>query len=322
MYLVYYNYSNAGPECQAKDKLVLKLPFSFSIQELLFPTRDGKTLRERVDIPLLKVRYPAYKSALHTFINNWLEGRVGTGAPTEKWDRNLVRKINEYENKVEDSGEIPGKDIPDLCDVLKEWKVHNHLMTVNSHRNWLRLTIEFVEKVGIDINESVKELVRIHDLSKYTHWETLGYAVMFGDCQEGFRHLGDTDEKAEWQTSLEHHFAVNPHHPEYFFPKLEDGQRDKTKGMLDSDAKNGEDFLIESLIDMLAARGERALKTDKVFSVSKWMDIDSKFMVRYNDDDRVYVSRLLNEWKTAVQKLDITNMEAFQKHFDERPVVN
>ena len=94
------------------------------------------------------------------------------------------------------------------------------------------------------------------------------------------------EEKIEWKLSLEHHYAHNRHHPEYFGNEL---------SILDTE-EHGKVYLEESLIDMLAARGERMLKNDPTISIKKWMDIDDQFIARYSETDKKYVKELLRDW--------------------------
>ena len=57
----------------------------------------------------------------------------------------------------------------------------------------------------------------------------------------------------------------------------------------------------ESLIDMMASRGERNLKDDTTLSVGKWLDIDERYMTRYSEGDKKFVMELLTKWTIAAK---------------------
>ncbi|WAR19532.1 SF3B2-like protein [Mya arenaria] len=86
---------------------------------------------------------------------------------------------------------------------------------------------------------------------------------MFQDGNLDFRELTLDDEKVEWKNTLYNHYAHNPHHPEYFYPEdTQTGVREKTKPIRELDSEDGLCYLLESILDMLASRGERFLKDD------------------------------------------------------------
>ena len=263
-----------------------------------------------------------FRLALYRLINTWLRGSLGYGSPTEVEEIDLVSRVNEW-NKDDMDCVTESKEVDMVFDELVNIKVPGHLRTVTSHRKWIRGTLTFLETTGVFFNEKLTNLVRIHDLSKYSHKEVLGYAIMFGDGCIDFRQLEDADEKCEWENSLYNHYAHNPHHPEYFYPLQADGERRRDQSMMDLDRANGEDYLIESIIDMLASRGERYLAKDHVFSVQKWFDIPEKFFCRYCTTDQSYVQEKLKDWLEMCNDFLNVHQNAFNLKgiFDHRDVV-
>lgn len=215
------------------------------------------------------------------------------------------------------------EDVCQVYDDLVEIKVPGHLRTVTSHRKWLRGSLRFLKTIGVRFSHKMDDLIQKHDLSKYTHKEVLGYAIMFGDGSVDFRKLEAEEEKLEWENTLYNHYAHNPHHPEYFYPLQEDGTRKRDKSMVDLDPDNGQDYLDESIVDMLASRGERYLAEDPVISVQKWFDIPERFFGRYSPDDGAYVRKKLEQWRHLAQEFFAVsgNSERVHALFDDRDLV-
>ena len=284
----------------------------YVFQELLFPPYSEKRAVQfptRNTVPLLNnAQYQLYEKACTKLVKDWLDERIGYGAPTENWEKEMIKEVcgqNVYQGVEElnlsksdtrsEAEEL--ENIKDIYDKLKERKVPTHLRTTTSHRKWLRMTLEFCQMTGGKFSGDIEELIKRHDLSKYTAEEVLGYAVMFGDEQVNQKQLGP-QEKTEWNLSLEHHYIHNPHHPEYFYVKQADGTREKFD-IIEAVPDNGKLYMEESLIDMMASRGERNLKDDATISVEKWLDIDERYMKRYAEADRKYVMELLDTWKKS-----------------------
>lgn len=290
----------------------------------LFTPYKGVEERSRSDVKLLKVScYEKFTLALAVMIKEWLAGRIGEGAPKEPWDIDAVRKVNRLNGNPTGSLEDMDQDVKDIFDKLVEINLLGHLKIVASHRRWISATFRFCVLVGVSLSDQMANLVWRHDLSKYSHKEVLGYAIMFGDGSIDFRQLEGEVEKQEWENTLYNHYAHNPHHPEYFYPLQENGTRKRDRSMLEVDPVNGEDYLLESIIDMLASRGERYLCDDPVFSVKKWFDIPDRFMGRYCPEDRKLVTEKLDEWlKLAGDFMSSKeNAGKVQGLFDDRPVV-
>ena len=255
-------------------------------------------------------------------ITDWLQGKVGVGAPSDREEIEDIADVNKLVNG-EAQEDVLDNETQFVYNEMVELKIPGHLKVVTSHRKWLRLTYNFLSKVGFKFSDKLFDLIRKHDLSKFTHREVLGYAVMFGDGSIDWRQLKEDAEKIEWDNTLHNHYAGNPHHPEYFYPVTEDGKRDKSVPMLKLDPENGKDYLDESVIDMLAARGERTLANDTNFDVDKWLDVDEKYFFRYAEEDKTYVKERLTEYhKLADDFLSAEgNVQSMQGYFDDRPVV-
>ena len=283
----------------------------------MFPPYSEKTAAQfptRKTVPLLdNVQYCLYEKASAKLVKDWLDGKIGVGAPTENWEKQMIALVNEQnlsqrlealDLAASDSGPETEtveqeKKIAEIYNELVKRNVPTHLRTATSHRKWIRMSLEFCKMSGVKFSGEMEELIRRHDLSKYTAEEVLGYAVMFGDGQVNWKPLEIPEEKTEWGLSLEHHYIHNPHHPEYFYVKQADGKREKF-GIIEAENK-GKLYMEESLIDMMASRGERNLKDDPTISVGKWLDIDEKYLTRYAEGDKKFVMELLNKWTQAAK---------------------
>lgn len=228
---------------------------------------DGK--RYRILGPLA-ANYP---NAFKYLVNEWIENSKEGLTETEK---TMIRTVNDI--KHGESISLSDGD-REAYDKLDGYGVSRLLDVATSHRRWIAGTYNFLKKAGVEFPDEMDRIIQIHDLSKYTREEALGYAVMFGKTGE-FRKLEDKDEALEWSATLDHHYASNPHHPEFFYA---DPERDDDPRMEVFNDDNP--YLAESVIDMLAARGERSLKGDAEFSVSKWFDIPDVYLRRYYGDE-------------------------------------
>jgi hypothetical protein len=255
-------------------------------------------------------------------VRDWLKGKVGVGAPEEESLKNDITEVNDAVNG-DGLKDVLDEETKPVYDEMVKIKVPGHLKVATSHRKWLRLTYEFLQKIGVTCSNKMTDLVRKHDLSKYTHREVLGYAVMFGDGSIDWRQLEIEAEKIEWDNTLHNHYAGNPHHPEYFYPLTEDGKRDKSVPMLKLDPENGKDYVDESIIDMLAARGERVLAKDPEINVKKWLAIEERYLFRYAEEDKLYVKECLKKVEKLAEDFlsDVENEDSFNGHFDDRAVV-
>lgn len=289
----------------------------------MFKSLPGVGERPRSGVEVLKVTdYSVFTRALGFLVSDWLKGVVGSGAPSEPWELDAIRQVNKLNRAcAENTDELNG-EVRVVYDHLIKLKVPGHLRNVTSHRKWIRGTLKVLKKVGVEFSDAIDNLIWRHDLSKYSHKEVLGYAIMFGDGNVDFRQLQTPEEKFEWENTLYNHYAHNPHHPEYFYPLQEDGTRKRDKSVSELDPVHGEDYLIEGAVDMLAANGERLLAEDPVIDVKKWFHLADRYYKRYSADDAEFVRDKIEGWATVIRNFLAKegNGEKLQGIFDQRPI--
>ena len=125
-------------------------------------------------------------------------------------EQNLSQRLEDLDLAASDTGSETGeqeKKIAEIYNELVKRNVPTHLRTATSHRKWLRMSLQFCKMIGIKFSGDMEELVRRHDLSKYTAEEVLGYAVMFGDGLVEWKQLELPEEKTRVGT-------VTPLHPQ------------------------------------------------------------------------------------------------------------
>lgn len=267
------------------------------------------------------IEYQAYATALYILIEDWLDHKNQAPDKRDTPDMRYIRNVNQKLNCRDKNADLDAENVCDAREKLMILNVPGHLEIVTSHRRWIQDTFNLLKRFGVPFESKMSERVRLHDLSKYGHKEVLGYSIMFGD-RGGFKQLGDEDEKMEWELSLRSHYAHNPHHPEYFYPVI-DGV--KTNSVYESEG-GGRLFLDESIINVLACRGERVLAADKVISIKNWFDIPDRYLARYNEKDKTYVKERLAEFshkaadylsdkfkRMAVQELGIFGTHGYGK---------
>ena len=273
---------------------------------------------------MLKVDYSVFTKALNYLISDWLTGKIGSGAPTEPWEIEAVKKVNKLNHVTHSGSKVElSADEQFVYDHLVQIKVLGHLRIVTSHRKWIRGTLEILKTIGIHVSVALDTLVLRHDLSKFSHKEVLGYAIMFGDGSIDFRQLENSDDKFEWENSLYNHYAHNPHHPEYFYPLQADGARVRDRSIMELDPVQGKDFLFESAVDMLAANGERLLAQDPVIGVKKWFNLSDRFYKRYEVGDGEFVRDEIQHWEMVAREFLAVegNQKKLHGIFDERDIV-
>ncbi|XP_052785741.1 uncharacterized protein LOC128221243 [Mya arenaria] len=286
--------------------------------------REGVEERPRTSVPILGVPYDVFCSALFFLLEDWVQNKLPDKPPADlrQWEKDAFLKVN----KLNSEG-IHG-DINDQVEEVKytyrkliELKVLCHFRIVATHRIWLRKVYKLCLEIGIQFPENVESLVNKHDFSKYTHKEVLGYAIMFQDGNLDFRELTLDDEKVEWKNTLYNHYAHNPHHPEYFYPEdTQTGVREKTKPIRELDSEDGLCYLLESILDMLASRGERFLKDDPVISLQKLFEMPRRYLQRYHESDQDFVEETMQEWSNIAQEYlaKEENREKLNGMFDNR----
>ncbi|XP_052276195.1 uncharacterized protein LOC127875282 isoform X1 [Dreissena polymorpha] len=287
------------------------------------PTTTSLCGREHV--PLLKVSYSVYCRALWMLITDWLAGTVGSGAPTDDLHVDLIRDaVKSSVRGIDSCHDDKPAAAADVYGLLIRFCVPGHFRTVVSHRRWLDKCYQLCVKIGVKFSDTMKDRILRHDLSKFSPMEALGYAVMFGDGSVGFRKLETLEEQTEWDLALKHHYAHNCHHPEYFRQDHQCGvsvvQYSQESMEDDSD---GSLNLDESILDMMAARGERELKHDHVISIQKLLDMPAQYLKRYTDADRMYVTQTMSAWSEMARHFLSAdgNEKSVHGFFDARSVI-
>lgn len=152
------------------------------------------------------------------------------------------------------------------------FNVQEHFNQVDSHRKFIGLAYDHLKEFVPNMTE---DQVKEHDLSKYGFSQFVGYTA---------RWVHDIDNDC-WQNSLQDHYCKEPHHPQYYWK----GEQKTTME---------QKFLEESLIDMVASRWERQLKGDVNVSNYELVNFDSKYLLRYLDEDRKKVEAIINAIKS------------------------
>lgn len=268
--------------------------------ENFFKTLDPDTKPEEFEAKLQKLRKldEDYPKSFKYLVNEWT--RL-TGVPA-KSDKRLIRMVNDLEEgeavELTHSQQL-------IYEQLLGYGVHKVFDIASSHRHWIKLVYKFLKEIGVQFPEGMATAIRNHDLSKFTFPEGLGYGVMFGETGE-YRTLTGA-EKTEWDATLDEHRGSNPHHPEFF------------SGYHPVIRQPGKDlYFLESIIDMLAARGERVIAKDKKLSILKWFDMPGEFLSRYNPNkgwsrynqpggDKEMVRTKLSEWYELAKIYDNGN---------------
>jgi len=271
---------------------------------------------------LLKVPRVVYCASLCRLIQDWLDGKVGSGAPTDTREIAQIRALNDKTGEI---GRLEnGLDeslVKSTYDKLVQLDVTGSLKIATSHRRWIVRCYDFLTLAGVETSSELKDAVFFHDMSKYSHDEALGYAVMFGNGQP-LRTL-EGEEYAEWQLALTHHYKYNHHHPEFFVSTGPGGCPCKSSMVGPAGENERFDHVHESIIDMLAVQGERLQTNDDVISVKKMFTMEERYFDRYTDSDRVLVKENMAAWENTVREfLSVDeNVEKVNGWFDDRRVV-
>ncbi|XP_067951855.1 uncharacterized protein [Watersipora subatra] len=114
-----------------------------------------------------------------------------------------------------------------------------------------------------------------HDLSKFSSAELEPYTIKFVN-------KAPDSENPAWESALEHHYKNNPHHPQYWEGK-----------------PMPEEFLKESIIDMLAARYQYAEAKEVLPDQlqPEMFDVQPMYLTRYIDSDKKRVQDELDRLK-------------------------
>lgn len=286
-----------------------------------------------VTVPVLNSTYSDYCQALRFMISDWINDFCSSDLYTSgncykknDIEKKRILKVNEL-NGIPSPGNIcdQPKSVKDAYNKLLDHKILNHFDIVVSHRYWIARIYAMCVYVGIDIPLSVKDAIDVHDLSKFSHQEALGYALRFGTSDAGiFGTLKDPAHQLQWINALDNHYHRNPHHPEYFYPKdSKTGERKKHESIIRMFPDEANFHLTESLLDMLAANAERSFYCHTELNLDLVFDLKPGFFDRYHEEDAESVKGLLREWKRVIENFYNVeeNKNKLHKFFDNRNVI-
>lgn len=206
---------------------------------------------------------------------------------SELYEEYLNQSSNSHSAARDEVAEVYIMDMDENIEVPDNAKpmVFIHLHTAVSHRRWIRVAYELVKELEPNLSADMAERIRVHDLSKFSSAELIGYGYMFGKEAK----LNE-EEMAVWQSSLDHHYAVNDHHPENF------GQGNDIPCLA---------AFQESVIDRLGCRLERNLYPVglKNITVEEIFAIPDMYLEKnYSKNDLKKVKDILQKWCSALKQ--------------------
>lgn len=219
----------------------------------------------------------AYVGALDKLCTEWIHGSHDDATPPGEEEGSICLDYLDNYGKQCDTSEMEA-----AYQELRACKVQRHLDQAASHRRWLNLWYKLITIADIDVEDDLKDVVKVHDLSKYGPYEVLGYGIMFGETGR-FKLLAGR-EKELWDLALKSHYSSNPHHPQYQVGVAMDGVH-----------------LEESVLDMLASRSERTLLGESCVTPSQLMDVPEMYLTRYVPQDKDGVRVKLAGWLQKVE---------------------
>lgn len=169
--------------------------------------------------------------------------------------------------------------------------ISKHFNSVSEHRKWVKYAYDLFLICLPDMKtynfDSLRERINHHDMSKYGPNEALGYHFKFSSPLSKMTF----SENNEWLLSLDSHYQKNSHHPEFH-----------------SETMMGHGDLVESVIDMIACRLERNLKTYATVCPVEIFAVKQEFLTRYklNDGEEhmfEFVVKMLVRWARSLEKI-------------------
>lgn len=152
--------------------------------------------------------------------------------------------------------------------LMDDFGMRKHFSETDSHREWIVRSYNHLRDY---LPEVTAGQAKVHDLSKYSLEEALGYTLRWVYGRTG----------PVWENALEHHYRWQPHHPQYWtLHQIGNGSMPPWA-------------LQESLLDMVACRWERQLAGRPDVSRAELVDFESKYLLRYLPEDRTRVEALM-----------------------------
>lgn len=218
-------------------------------------------------------------SAIIQAMNMWKNGQLNGGKPDSKELKLCMEYLGDPPFVV-DEEQIRF----DLACLIK-YNVGRHFNSVATHRVWVGLVYELLQIAESHfLEDCLRDKIQKHDLSRYGAKEVLGHSIMFGQTGT-WRSLCGIEQEV-WVKSTVNHYKANPHHPQYY--------GDLTMPIAD---------LEQSIIDMLACRFQRDLKSLTFLTAGTIMDIPGICLTRYKPKDQVMVINIISNWSASIQNL-------------------
>lgn len=239
-----------------------------------------------MNLKMLQEKREEMTTALYLATQMWKQGDLGVEKPSDEEMMQCTKYLDG----------IPHKDVEDadskmFLSMLLSNNIGKHFKRVADHRLWIKRAYELLCIGDVLYRpERLKDIVKIHDLSKYGPDEALGYCIKF---EKGEDSKLSSSHLSMWESAREHHYESNSHHPEY--------HRGYAMPLID---------IQESIIDMIACRLERTLKGHYAITPDLIMDIPDRFLQRYGELQNV-VKCLLNLLRSGL-KWAITHSKGSQ----------
>ena len=263
--------------------------------------------RDRVYIPALGVKYRVYKLALGHLIKKWLYKEIGDGQPTSSIYRSMIASVNDYDNldvSCSDNELIPLTEPEKFVYYqLIEVGVLAHLRRATNFKRMLWDFTCLLGRSGTKLTLNQQNLILYQDLSKYTHREALGFALLFGDNEKEIRQDLDIDAATEAHMAMENNHWTNPYNPNYHgrftemaFPRAE------KRAFHPVEDFSVEDLLVASTVDMLVSHGKELASKKRSYTMLDVFDVKCWYLNRYHPTDKAYVKKLISDWKERMLK--------------------
>ena len=268
------------------------------INKLFFEQpKEEKKKKPRKQVECLGISFTILKWGIYQLIEKWLE----TLDCSDK-EKNLYKEVNEKANRP--SGEILSEEVlnkaREALAPAKE-KIIRHLDKFVKHRQYVRKTFDFLAKIGakFEANDAeLQKIIEVHDLSKLTAHECLGYGFKWGQAPGETRPLTEEEEN-EWLTALDHHYSRNPHHAEYHYRKNESGEIN-AKGPIKETVERPKRIYQETVIDQTASTSDRVFSPLERFDLEEWLTTNEKYLKQFHDVDMEEVKLVYKEFREAI----------------------
>ena len=193
---------------------------------LVYKLSDHETEKDtRMWVHILSISYTMFRFSVFILINSWM-----LNVECSEHEIRLLKALNDKVNRPNQE-EIPKYKVKEYKKVIApvEERILAHFNSTKRHQILFRKIFDFFKKIGVKFgasDEEVEIMIDLHDLSKFTHKECLGFGLKWYNCSQKKLRL-TTHELKEWNLALDHHHSHNPHHAEYHYPKKDNGEIDQ-----------------------------------------------------------------------------------------------